>query len=291
MEKSKRKKRKQKREPKPQDPVYRLHKATMDLVRFHEQRSKKAGVLKPADSERALLLKNEFLDAAKAVKRADEPDQFSVDVADFFARVSAGLVQAQRNLDDQSANYLKAVAALPHALPSIFRIPKVSAEMKFALDTSQDKGLNILFFKDQTKAEELHQQTVQFDIVSAPPPPNFVPPPAVSNVVRLKSDRQTIQTNSNLPPGVNDFDRVIILEIIDTLEKTSNHTASRRYLLLFADTAGNLGIWWLQVLIKTEAATFATVLHFGIPDASLASLVTFISGAGDVQKDFLSKLP
>jgi hypothetical protein len=286
-------KRKSKRTKKPQTPADRLHKTAFDLVRFHEQRSKKAGALPPAESRQALLLKTDFLDAAKAFKATKDKDGDppSLDIGDFFGKVSAGVVQAQRNLDDQSADYLKTIAAQPNALPSIFRIPKVSAELKFALDTTNDKGLNLIFFKDQQRAEQLNQQTIQFDIVSAPPPPNFTPPPALANIVRLKSDRQTIQSNSKLPPSVNDFDRVIILEIIDTLQKTSDDSAARRYLLLFADKGGNLGIWWLQVLLKTGAATFSTVLSFGVPDPSLASLQAFISGAGDLQKDFLSKLP
>ncbi len=200
-------------------------------------------------------------------------------------------MQAQRNLDDQSADYLKTVAAQPHALPSIFRIPKVSAELRFALDTKQNKGFNLIFFNDQQSAEQLNQQTIQFDIVAAPPPPNFVPPPALANIVRLKSDRQVIQAKINLPAGVDDFDRVIILEIIDTLQQISDASASRQYFLLFADKAGKLGIWWLQIVLKTGATIFSSVLSFGTPDQSLASLRAFIARAGDLQKDFLSKLP
>jgi hypothetical protein len=277
----------------PETPAERFHKAATDLVRFHERQTKKVK-LSAADSKRQLALKSAFSNVSAALRAQDTTGtSLPVEITDFFGRVSAGLVNAQRNLDDQSREYLKTVATQPYALPSIFRIPKVSAEMKFAVDTTQTKGITFLFYKDQTTAEQLHQQTVQFDIVAAPPPPDLIAPPALASIVRLKSDRQGIfKVTGTLPAAVlSDFDRVIVLEIIDTLQNALPNTATRQYLLSFADAARNLGLWWLQIVTSTGAATLAAVLKFGAPDSSLGSLQQFIAAAGDHQKEFLAKLP
>jgi hypothetical protein len=273
-------------------PVDRMQKAATDLVRFHERRSKKAGALSATATKRQKALLANFEAAADLVRMTATPSPpEAVDIVDFFNKVSAGVVNAQRNLDEQSADYLKTVAAQPHALPSIFRIPKVTAEMKFALQTSKKTGIDLLFYKDLTQAQELNQQTLQFDIVAAPPPPNLMAPPALVSIVRLKSDRQMIQKAVGLPASVSDFDRVIILEIIDRLQNGMSGTATRQYVLLFADGDGRLGLWWLQIVMTRGASKFGAILPFTVPDPSLASLQTFVSAAGDSQKDFLSKLP
>ena len=209
----------------------------------------------------------------------------------FFSQVSSGLVNAQRNLDDQSADYLKTIANRPHALPTTFRIPKVSAEFKFALDTTKGSGVNLIFFQAQKTAEEQHQQTVNFDIVAVPPPTGLVAPPAQASIVRLKSDRADIlKAATSLPdPVVTDFDRVIILEIIDSLNNASPDTASRQYFLLYVDSGGansKFNAWWLQIMTKSGVATFAAILTGAALDPTLR---TFTAAAGDRQKQFLSQ--
>jgi hypothetical protein len=272
-------------------PAERFQGTAAELIKFHEQRGKKAGKLGPAAAKKLVTLEESFHQAAAVMKAATPPaGPPAVDISDFFGNISAGLVRAQRNLDDQSSDYLKTVAAQPHALPAIFRIPKVSAELKFALDTTKKNGVNLIFYQDQTSAEELHQQTVQFDIVATPPPPDLVASPTLSSIVRLKSDRQAIQKTAALPAGVGDFDRIIILEMIDTLQNAAPDTATRQYVLLYAD-ATNLGVWWLQVLKSTGTGTAATILPLGPVAAALASLQSFVAAAGDRQKAFLASLP
>jgi hypothetical protein len=280
-----------KKSAKPEKPARGSHKAKKKSVRYDRQQGKKGAKLSAADSKPAERSPNKLGTTPKAPP--ENHDTKSVDIAEFFALIAAGMVNAQRSLDDQSREYLKTMAAQPHALPSIFRIPKVSAEMKFATDTRKDEGFNLLFYKDQNSAEQLHQQTVQFDIVSAPPPPDLIAPSALASIVRLKSDRQAIlKAVGALPAAVlNDFDRVIILEVIDTLQKAAPVAVTRQYSVWYADAAGNLGQWWLQIVTSTAAAVLAAVLPFGPVGAPLRSLQSFISSAGDHQKDFLAKLP
>jgi len=98
-----------------------------------------------------------------------EPDPISFE--DFINRIGRGLVSAQELLDSQSADYLTATAAQPHILPSIFRVPKISAQMKFALRVEKGQGLNLLFFSKRDQTESQNEQAIDFEVVSVPAPP------------------------------------------------------------------------------------------------------------------------
>lgn len=92
----------------------------------------------------------------------------AADIESFFESVGKGVISAQRSLDDRSEEYL---ASLPsHALPSVFRIPKATAEIHFAMTKSQQKGFNVLVYGTKEGRELTQQNRVAFDIVSTPPP-------------------------------------------------------------------------------------------------------------------------
>lgn len=277
----------------PRSPADNFHSAATDLIQFLDRRSSKAGQPSRAFTKRRNVLQQNFKTAAATMlaTSATDPTQPSIPVGSFFSMLSAGLIDAQRNLDNQSAAYLDGAASQPHVLPSIFRIPKVSAEMKFAYDASQTTGFNLLFYQDQQRAEEQHQQTIQFDIVAAPPPPNLVAAPAIVGIVRVKSDRQAIQKAAVLPTTVTDFDRVIILELIDTLQSAATATGARQFVLFYADATGALGAWALQIVTSNGTSSpTGTILSFGPAAPSLATLQSFLSSAGDRQKAFLASL-
>ena len=281
-----------KKNPPVTTPEVRLKKAASDLKMFHDRLLTANQIqLSPAQQKRKKTLDSQFEAAHESIRASSAPEKPEpVEITKFFTRVAQGLVTAQQNLDDQSKEYLMQVAAQPHALPAIFRIPKVSAEMKFAVDTTATTGVNLIFYKDQNQAHTLNQQTVTFDIVSAPPPPGFVMPPAAVTFVRLKSDRAQILTaiGASLSAAIlADFDRVLILQIVDT---TQPAPPNRQYLLGYANSANSLGIWWLQVTTGTPAQA-VPVLPFGSATAALASLRVFFSTLGDHQKAFLATLP
>jgi len=93
-----------------------------------------------------------------------------VEFSDFFSSVGRSLVEAQKALDGHSETYLERIRGRPHILPSVFRIPKLSAEIKFALKEVKAEKINLIFYSTKDEAEKQHQQSVQFDIVSVPPP-------------------------------------------------------------------------------------------------------------------------
>ena len=84
---------------------------------------------------------------------------------DFFGRVGDSLITAQRQLDARARSQL-AEGGDPE-LATLYRIPKVSAELKFALEEVGKGGINLLIYRQGTEASTLNQQTVQFDIAVA----------------------------------------------------------------------------------------------------------------------------
>lgn len=223
---------------------------------------------------------------------------------EFFVSVANGYIRAQQNLDTASAEYLRMSLGQPHVLPSIFKIPKLTAEVKFALEKIDKETVGIIFHKTHTSSATLNEQTVHFDIVAAPPPPGVVaqPPtdalmsPVFVTTVFSKSRRAEIfdairkyklpgnsdaQTDAKLdrPNLLQDPDAVIIL----TLD------GDRRFLLATANAggAGNVGVWYFE----SETPALAAVRKFGgATDANIALLRDLVVRLGDAQKRFLNKL-
>ena len=279
------------------------------LQKFHSQKKKltRAGELSKRDSTRLEQLEAQFVAANLAVREvlpaaaraAQDPVPF--EFGDFFKKVSDGFIRAQENLDAASAKYLTAVSRQPHALPSVFRIPRVAADVKFALEHKEGKSINLLFFKDEDSATTLNQQTVQFEIVSAPPPAGLLVGPVSAFPVLSKSRRAELfkliqefllpgmtaaQTNQLLdrPRLVADPDTVIIISV----------EGDSRFLLTVASnaTAGNVGFWYLEILPEDNKVNLAVIRKFGSgTDPNIGKVGEFIFKIGTLQKEFLSKLP
>lgn len=146
----------------------------------------------------------------------------------FFSAVGAGVISAQRELDKQSIEYIQetiqqyaAPAANPSSAPAatagvggqlkgeaspaaaadwgslsvppnaaMFRIPRVTAEFKFAVEQTLTKGLNVIFYSNKVESQSLQQQTATIEVVSVPLPPNYRPPaPTLSPPSNRTADR------------------------------------------------------------------------------------------------------
>lgn len=112
----------------------------------------------------------------------------SGDIADFFDAIGSGVIGAQKRLDRASEEYVRsalyvspdgtadgnsASPTLP-ANASMFRIPRVTAELKCSLETNRDKKLNLVFYSDRNDVRELHQQTISLEVVAVPVPPDYL---------------------------------------------------------------------------------------------------------------------
>jgi hypothetical protein len=110
-------------------------------------------------------------DGLGARARADLPDSVPVRLETFFDEVGQGMLAAQRQLDQASADYNRWASARGGAQPSAFRIPKASAEFQFGTQTTEEGGFNLLILSDKHSTQNTITHKVSFDVVSVPPPP------------------------------------------------------------------------------------------------------------------------
>lgn len=114
-------------------------------------------------------------------KMLDDIDSLRGDgrpISNFFEAVGSGVVVAQRQLDDQSHKYNEGRPLTENdpgrerpEMPTLFRIPRVNAEIQFGVSSLTSNGFNIIIAQSKTEREERTQQKVSFEVVSAPPPP------------------------------------------------------------------------------------------------------------------------
>jgi hypothetical protein len=257
----------------------------------------------------------------RPMETADSPD-LRTSFSSFIQSVGTSLSKAQDSLDSQARESFKASAgAGGPLLPTLYRIPKLSAEVKFAFDKTTEKGLNLLFFSKKDQASEAHQQSIAFDIVATPPPPELLE--------RLKRDIPTLQLvlapsvreevldaiqrfrqsqkeqgktaataleelELNFLPKSNSADstkdRLVIIEVPDP--------TTRRYLVFAAgkssspDRAHEVGAWHVE-LKDPEKPGIQAVLRYsseGESGENQGFLREFILGVGDRQAKFLAGL-
>lgn len=97
------------------------------------------------------------------------------DFATSMVGIGASIVKAQQALDTASLDYCRVGRKDAKAvMPTLYRIPKVTACLKFALESIKGRDVNLLFYKNTNEQKELHQQTLELDIVAVPPPPEFI---------------------------------------------------------------------------------------------------------------------
>lgn len=101
-----------------------------------------------------------------------EGEEELLSISDFFESVGEGMVTAQSDLDTRAEQALRDLK--PHATPSVYHIPKVTAEIQFALRSTKSRKFGILLFSDKKEEEAQRQQKISFDIVAAPPPPDVL---------------------------------------------------------------------------------------------------------------------
>lgn len=96
-------------------------------------------------------------------------DDDELSINDFIGSIATSLVDAQTNLDIQSADYLESIRGKAHITPAVFRIPKVTAQLKFAMKDVQSSGFNVIVASKRSEQEKLQEQTIDLEMVSTPP--------------------------------------------------------------------------------------------------------------------------
>jgi hypothetical protein len=156
-----------------------------------------------------------------------------IEFGDFFSKVGDSLVSAQRGLDRQTREYLRE----DPVHPSAFRIPKLTAEFKFAMESKSKDQFNVLFFGSSDEERKRQQHRINFEVVAAPPPAAYLAKmggiPLSGALLRHPADRNEVQrvlaawleSMEGVPVGPNkltlmedvqsfltSFDQVLVLE-------------------------------------------------------------------------------
>ena len=170
-----------------------------------------------------------------AAAPAEEPDKVELTFDQFLSSVGTAMLDAQKQLDAKSSEYLGSLDGQPHILPSVFRLPKLSGTMKFALGRSTTDQMNLVFYSSGSQESSQHQQEIQFEMISAPPPQEAL------SALRRKAprldlvldpgERTRVLSAANLPASVA-AERVLVLR----------GEAGRTYLLLSAAAAA-VSVW------------------------------------------------
>lgn len=112
-------------------------------------------------------------------------------IEEFFGQVGEGMIRAQSELDRESAAYN--AARMGAALPTAYRIPKVSAEIGFTMARKRESGFSVFALGRSQSGENTHTNKVTFDIVAAPPPALEAEPSPARFIVNA-ADRQVVAT-------------------------------------------------------------------------------------------------
>lgn len=196
-----------------------------------------------------------------------------VDMDKFFTGVAGSLIAAQKQLDINSAEYISEVSGTQFLLPSVFRIPKLSAEMKFAVNKADEHGVNLFFFKDLTTDQASNQQSVQFDIVAAPLPPDIPRSPVLVAVLLDASTRTNVLAKITTPPWTSaTANKVLIYQI-----------RNGEFLLSFADNT-NVGLWYANL---NDGGGQAVLRPFSAAGNEATPFQATVLALGQQQADFL----
>ena len=166
------------------------------------------------------------------------------ELSSFLVNIGEAVVDAQRELDKESERYLSETAGKDHLVSSVFKIPKVSANIKFAVNRRRGKKFGILVSRRKTESETSLNQGLDFEVMAVPPPPEVLSEIIKNGMPRFsfelsRSGRERIfnviknligkKKNHKLALLVDDEnrDRVVILNVIPPQERAS-------YLIFFA---------------------------------------------------------
>lgn len=240
-----------------------------------------------------------------------------VEFGSLMRSIGDSLVEAQRGLDRESKRYLGEVVrgsggqdptGEAAGLATVYRIPKLEADLKFALEKVKGNQVNLLLYRRSEEARELHQQSVKFEIAAVPPTPEtlrlifgkmprleLVLAPAERAEIFAALDA-TSQTESTMPARAHvdvlkaDAARVILLR---ESSGSSQEPPDVVVYVIYAQTAeaGELRLGaWLLSLPATGQPSAQSVRPFRVLGEGLTTLHEKIMAFADSQKAFFDSL-
>lgn len=199
-----------------------------------------------------------------------EPKPDAIAFQDFMGNIAEAMVDAQSKLDDESAKYLSGLDGKPHVLPSIFRVPKVSAQMKFALEVEQGKKINLLFYSNSQSSNTRNEQGIDFEMVSVPAPPGTekllqAAGPLMDLVIDPAEHREIVEaiaaqdSSTKLQKIIEAAGNPQQAARIAAVSFAAKAGTDRRYLIFYAtsESTNAVGIWMLTIPATGKPALVA----------------------------------
>lgn len=105
----------------------------------------------------------------------------STELSTFFKNISNSVIEAQKQLNQLSEDYVEELEHTKSPVPpTFFAIPSLKAEMKLGVSEMTSKGINVLIFKNEQQKDRFFESSVTFEVVSTPPAPATRPRPIES---------------------------------------------------------------------------------------------------------------
>ncbi len=193
---------------------------------------------------------------------------------EFLTSLAQSVVATQKKLDRETATYLKEIEGQAHIQPTVFRMPKLEAQMKFGLDVTAGNKLNLLFWGKNSQTVQQNQQGINFEIISVPAPPGAIesarrvvpqwtlivdPLLRQELVAAIAAAEVKAQTATDpLAPLVNAASAspadVVLVDV----------GGGTRYLVFYAETAASkdVGIWLLTLAVPGHATKLEPIYRF-----------------------------
>ncbi|MCX6599181.1 MAG: hypothetical protein NTV70_22745 [Acidobacteria bacterium] len=224
------------------------------------------------DMVRLLVLAQEGYEAKQREIQQSGSSQTPFD--EFLTSLAQSVVATQKKLDRETATYLKEIEGQAHIQPTVFRMPKLEAQMKFGLDVTAGNKLNLLFWGKNSQTVQQNQQGINFEIISVPAPPGaiesarrvvpqwtLIVDPLLRRelVAEIAAAEVKAQTATDpLAPLVNAATAspadVVLVDV----------GGGTRYLVFYAETAASkdVGIWLLTLAAPGQATKLEPIYRF-----------------------------
>jgi len=266
------------------EALQRLRDASRDLLNIMDELT----------TDEAILAEYGKVDAAiGSVDGIISGEGQKTSFSEFLQNVGCSLVRAQEKLDEESGAYLKRLQSgdRDFVQPSVFRIPKMSAEMKFAFGKIDSKRVGLIFYRRTSQAREQHQQSLTFELATAPPPPE--------TIARLRREATKLEVPS-IDLILSTADRDVILNPLRNISPLGRPIDRTRVLIWAAggkseyflarafvtDPAGKVGLWHLD--LSGEEPILKVVVPFdpGIDPDTRAPLRAWVLRLAEAQARF-----
>lgn len=221
--------------------------------------------------------------------------------ADFLANIGTSFIETQQKLDQQSIEYLNSIQDRPYLPPTVFRIPKISAELNVALEEKKGMGVNVILFSKQQEMSTYNQQSMNFEIAAVPPSPELLQilrdqTPKIDFLFDTMKRQSVFDQIEKLTPQQNNPKLKAQLQIIATQDNRNRVLiwpigANGTFLILFAGEASgdDVGIWFLN----TQKEDLEPVLRLDLkpkPGENQGPLREFVFELGQTQEKLLGSL-